>query len=45
LAREEPFAQASVTAFAQALGRFGWVEGKSVLSRLFRRHFLAALAE
>ena len=26
----DPFAQASVTAFAQALGRFGWVEGKNI---------------
>jgi putative ABC transport system substrate-binding protein len=25
-----PFAQAFVTAFAQALGRFGWVEGKNI---------------
>ena len=26
----DPVAQASVTAFAQALGRFGWVEGKNI---------------
>src|SRR5580704_18577067 len=26
----DPFAQAIVTAFAQALGRFGWVEGKNI---------------
>jgi putative ABC transport system substrate-binding protein len=26
----DPFTQASVTAFAQALGRFGWVEGKNI---------------
>ena len=27
---KDPFAQASVTALAQALGRFGWVEGKNI---------------
>ena len=27
---KDPFALASVTAFAQALGRFGWVEGKNI---------------
>jgi len=26
----DPFAQAIVTAFAQALGRFGWIEGKNI---------------
>ncbi len=26
----DPFAQGNVTAFAQALGRFGWVEGKNI---------------
>ena len=26
----DPITQASVTAFAQALGRFGWVEGKNI---------------
>jgi putative tryptophan/tyrosine transport system substrate-binding protein len=26
----DPFAQAVVTAFAQALGRFGWIEGKNI---------------
>ncbi len=26
----DPVAQASVTAFAQALGRFGWIEGKNI---------------
>jgi putative tryptophan/tyrosine transport system substrate-binding protein len=27
---KDPFAEASVTAFAQALQRFGWVEGKNI---------------
>jgi putative tryptophan/tyrosine transport system substrate-binding protein len=27
---KDPFAQASVTAFAQALGRLGWVEGENI---------------
>ena len=26
----DPMARASVTAFAQAIGRFGWIEGKNV---------------
>ena len=26
----DPFTQAIVTAFAQALGRFGWIEGKNI---------------
>ena len=30
LPENEPFARASVTAFAQTLGRFGWVEGKNI---------------
>jgi putative tryptophan/tyrosine transport system substrate-binding protein len=30
LAESDPGAQAEVTAFAQALGRFGWVEGKNI---------------
>jgi len=29
-AENDPTAQANVTAFAQALGRFGWVEGKNI---------------
>jgi putative ABC transport system substrate-binding protein len=30
LAEIDPLTQAAVTAFAQALGRFGWVEGKNI---------------
>jgi putative tryptophan/tyrosine transport system substrate-binding protein len=29
-AQNDPFTQAGVTAFVQALGRFGWVEGKNI---------------
>jgi putative ABC transport system substrate-binding protein len=29
-AENDPMARASVTAFAQALGRFGWLEGKNI---------------
>jgi putative ABC transport system substrate-binding protein len=29
--QNDPLTQAIVTAFAQALGRFGWVEGKNIL--------------
>jgi putative ABC transport system substrate-binding protein len=28
--KDDPMARASVTAFVQALGRFGWIEGKNI---------------
>ena len=30
LSEKDPFAQSIVSAFTQALGRFGWVEGKNL---------------